>query len=198
MALTGGIMAVIAVTGDIGSGKSTITKIFADKLNCNSFNADIVAKNLWFDENIKQKALNRWGNKILDSSGKIILPEISRIIFSSLSEHNFCNELLHKSVMMELMRLTLNLDYSVVEIPLLPEAGKYDFIDSIIYVSADFDVRLNRCKIQRGWNKEELIRRESFLLPHNERISTADYVINNNGSLIDLHKKISEIIDFIL
>ena len=184
-------MAVMVVTGDIGAGKSTVSKLLAEKLNYKYFNADEIAKNLWTDDNIKNLAASHWGGEIFDFEGNIIKSKISDYIFSSKEDWNFCNSILHPSVM-KILSEKIN-DDVVIEIPLIFEAGKKNWIDKIIYVAAPFNIRAERCKIQRGWNVEELLRREKFLLPRDEKILMSDYVINNDGNINELEKIITGI-----
>ncbi len=184
-------MAVIAVTGDIGAGKSTLSKLLAKKLNCERFDADETAKALWENYDVKKLAASHWGGEIFDTQGNIIKAKISDYIFSSKEDWNFCNSILHPSVM-KILSEKIH-DNVVVEIPLIFEAGKTNWIDKIIYVAAPFNIRAERCKIQRGWSVEELLRREKYLLPRDEKISMSDYVINNDGNINELEKIITGI-----
>ncbi len=188
-------MAVTAVTGDIGAGKSTAAKLLARMLGCERLDADITAQALWERPDIKAQAVRRWGSDILDVSGNIIRSEAARHIFSSRTEYDFCNALLHPPVMLELRERSRNLDAVVVEIPLLPEVGRPEGLDTVIYVTAGFGVRAERCRIQRGWSRDELMRRESFLLPYDERISISSHIICNEGSVSELERQTGEIIN---
>ena len=176
-----------AVTGEIGAGKSTVSKILARLINCTLIDADVIAAEVWLRPDVKDMAASRWGNSILDAQGNIIKAEVARRIFADDEEYKFCNAMLHPLVMKEIRRLTENVD-AVVEIPLLPEAGRPEWIDRAVYVEADFNVRAERCRL-RGWKNDELIRREKFLLPKTERIAVCDYIIRNEGSLSELERQ---------
>ena len=189
-------MAVIAITGDIGAGKSTAAKILAAMLGCEYLSADGIALSLWEREDIKAQAVRRWGSDILDVSGNIIRAEIARNIFSAKSEYDFCNTLLHPLVMQELQERS---HYpAVIEIPLLPEVGRPLWVDAVIYVTAGFDIRAERCRLQRGWNCEELRRRENFLLPQSQRIAISDYTIYNESNISELEKQLNRTGEIIL
>ena len=182
------IMAAVAVTGDIGAGKSTVSKLIAERLKCPLIDADKITAELWHDENVKEIFVSCWGNGILSPSGEIIKSEISRRIFFDIDEYKFCNSVLHPLVMKELKNRSKEFENIVLEIPLLFEAceERPGWINKIIYVAADFEVRAERCQAQRGWSPDELKRRESFLLPSDEKISMSDFVIHNDGSLEEL------------
>ena len=186
---------IIAVTGSIGAGKSTVSKLLAEKICCERFDADSIAAELWQNEKIKSLAIKRWGKKIIDSSGNIIKSEISRQIFTSKNEYNFCNELIHPLVMSELHERAKIFKNSVLEIPLLFEAGRPSWIDIIIYVRADYKIRLARCINNRGWSEQELLRRENLLMPESLKVSQSDYIIDNDKGLDDLHEKINLFIE---
>ncbi|MBQ3586158.1 MAG: dephospho-CoA kinase, partial [Synergistaceae bacterium] len=85
--------------------------------------------------------------------------------------------------------LTAGNSDSVAEIPLLPETGRPEWIDRVIYVTADFGIRAERCRNSRGWTDDELRRREKFLLPQSERLRICDYVIRSENSLSELKAK---------
>lgn len=178
-------MAVTAVTGDIGAGKSTVSAMLSRLIGCSLIDADKVAAEIWTHTDVKDSAVSRWGNGILDSHGEIVKAEISRRIFADDDEHRFCDSLIHPLVMEEIHRLTQGLTDAVAEIPLLPEAGRAEWIGRAVYVMADFGLRAERCRV-RGWNDDELLRREKFLLPRDLRINVCDCIIRNEGSLSDL------------
>ena len=186
-------MAAAAVTGDIGAGKSTVSKLLAHNLSCKYVSADVTAKSMWHREDVKAQAVKHFGSEILDSSGEIILPELASLVFSDESNHEFVNSLIHPLVMNELEELSHKYGDAVVEIPLLFEAGHHEWIDVIVYVSADFQTRARRCELQRGWKADELMRRERFLLPREERIAMSDYVLHNDRGISELEEEINRL-----
>ena len=182
-------MAVIAVTGDIGAGKSTLSRMLAQLIKCPVFDADKIAAEVWTRPEVLRVFSQRWGDDILDSKGNIIRPKIAEKIFTDDEEHKFCNSVIHPLVMNEIHRLTAGNSDSVAEIPLLPETGRPEWIDRVIYVTADFGIRAERCRNSRGWTDDELRRREKFLLPQSERLRICDYVIRSENSLSELKAK---------
>ena len=189
-------MALIAITGDIGAGKSTVAVLYAKKFSCPILNADEITGLLWQLDSIKGIFVDRWNNKILDDSGNIIKSEISKRIFSDFNEYKFCVSVFHPLVMAEIQakheELSSAYEYIVAEIPLLFEACETppDWINHIVYVTADFETRLSRVQAQRGWNIDELKRRESFLLPNLDKMKLSNEIIKNNGSFQDLFLRI--------
>ncbi len=179
---------VTAVTGDIGSGKSTVTAMLSRLLCCRSVDADKIALEAWTRPDVKRQAVSRWGSSILDAEGNIIKSEIARIIFADREEHSFCNRLIHPVVMNQIHALAVKPDI-IAEIPLLPETGRPEWIGCAVYVTASFESRLKRCRESRGWDYDELKRREDLLSAKNFRMSICDYVIQNENSLSDLERQ---------
>ncbi len=191
----GEVKAAIAVTGDIGAGKSTVSGILVS-LGGVLVDADAIVASLWKKPEIIGEAVNHWGPSVLDPDGNIERSRIGSRIFTSRLEYEWCSALLHPYIISEMERraklAAASDNWVVSEIPLLYEFGFPDDMCPVIYVTADWDVRVNRCLIRR-WNEDELRRRESFLLPQEERKSRADYIIENNGTLEELRVAVEEI-----
>ena len=191
---------IVAITGDIGAGKSAAATFLAEDFVCPLLDADKITDSLWQLDSIKGIFVDRWGEEILNPSGDIIKSEVARRIFSDVNEYTFCNSVIHPLVMDELEAKAkdfqkLGFKHVILEVPLLFEAYETlpDWIDMTIYVTADFDIRLIRCQTQRGWDENELKRRESFLLPFEKKFFSCDYKIKNDGDLDKLSKRCYEI-----
>ena len=196
---------VLALTGEIGAGKSTAAKIL-EAMGGVRLDADEIALSLWQREDIKDKAVTRWGNKILDDNSKIIFAEVAKIIFNSSEEYKFCCNLIHPAVMSELEAQVKNLkalnkynfNFIIVELPLLFEVDKslwHDFwVDYILFIAADKALRIKRC-LARGWDEDELKRRESYYLPAFARKAKSDFIINNNQDLNILIKELAGVLN---
>ena len=124
---------------------------------------------------------------------KLLKLLLAEKIFTDDSEHKFCDSIIHPLVMDEIRALTENID-AVAEIPLLPEAGRPEWVDRAIYITAKFEARAERCAVQRGWSVDELRRRESLLLPQSVRMSVCERVIHNNNNIHELTRKLEEIL----
>ena len=190
-------MVVIAITGDIGAGKSTVANFLAQKLDCNNFNADKIAKSIWNLESIKNTAVSRWGSSIIDNSGNIIKNKIAQIIFSNKSENIWCNNLIHPLVFEELHRIVnqeykLQKNFVVLEIPIL--SARFNWINYVIFVTAPLDLRVKRRQIQSGWSRQEFLQRENFFADSLERISFSNFLIENNFDFSDLNDSLDKIL----
>ncbi len=192
-------MIAIAITGDVGAGKSTVARILREKLACESVSADEIAKSLWDTEHVREAAVSRWGSSIVDDAGNVIKSEVARIIFANESENVWCNNLLHPLVFSKLREIVnherlLGSGFVLLEIPLLFEANVAKFWDYVIFVTAKLETRLQRCEIDRNWSREEFFRRERFFLDSRVKISCSDFVIENDSGLGELCAKLETII----
>ncbi len=185
---------VIAVTGDVGAGKSTVSRML-ESLGGVLIDADRVVGELWLSPEVIDAAVHRRGGGILDGAGRIVHAKVAALIFGDRIEYDWVCGLLHPLVKKEIKRridLTPAEDWVVVEIPLLFEAGVAPWVTFKIFVAATREVRLARC-LSRGWDEPELARRESFFLPSAERRGKSDYVVHNNGGLDELRRTVNEI-----
>lgn len=184
-------MTNIAVTGDVGAGKSSFCKILASRLAAQLISADDVAKALWMRADIKRKAIAKWGEAIYTKSGALNAPYVSEICFKTQDNYNFMCELLHPPTILEIeARLTQG--SNIIEIPLLYEALLPKWIDTVVYITAPSEVRASRL-LTKGWPKDELARRERWLLSSKEKQARADYVVVNDGDMEALGLKAAEI-----
>ncbi len=178
-------MLVLGVTGDVGAGKSTVTKIFAE-YGASTINADHIAHEMWKKKEVLAQAAGRWGEDIILPDGRINPSRVASIVFSDRNEYDWLCNVLHPLIRSEMERRVLSLGgFVVAEIPLLFENGVPWWIDITMYISSSFIERGKR-NLSRGWGEDEILRRESFLLDRNEKISMADIVIRNEGPLVSL------------
>ena len=75
------------------------------------------------------------------------------------------------------------------ESPLIMEVGGYAAIQKTVVVTADQALRYARVFKSRGWSPEEIAKREKFQISQEEKITRADFVVMNNGGLIDLENE---------
>ena len=137
----------VAVTGDVGAGKSTVARLF-ESLGGVRFDADAVVAELWRRPDIVGAAVGRWGSGILDSEGRVVFAHVAARLFSSRAEYDWGCALLHPPTRAELARRVASLDpkrdWAVAEIPMLFESGVPDWVTATVFVTASRDVRAER------------------------------------------------------
>lgn len=180
-------MLALGVTGDVGAGKSTLTR-FWKEMGASVLDADEIVRSLWKRPDVIGKAVSRWGRGVADNGGNILRGEIAARAFSCAEDYAWLCGLLHPLVRIEMERISASLEgWVVAEIPLLFEGGVPEWIDATVYLAAPEEKRRDR-NSARGWDGREILRRESFLLPSEEKKRRADMVLENTGTLEDLRE----------
>lgn len=181
-------MVVVGLTGGIASGKSFVAQCL-EELGAHRIDADHVAHEVLQDEKVVDKIVKHWGEKLLCGDGKIDRKQLAEVVFggSDDSELDRLESIVHPEIRdriqreMESLKASTKVELLVLDIPLLFE-GEYDkHCDYVIFVDANSDVRMQRARL-RGWDDDELAKRESRQLPIEEKKLRSNVVIDNSGS----------------
>ena len=189
------------ITGGIGSGKTTVCKIF-EVLGVPVYYADDRAKELiTTDETLIKKIKKLLGEDVYDSQNNINKKRIAAVVFNFPEVLEQYNAIVHPAVFEDAekwMRRHQQFDYILEEAALLFETGTYQKLDTIICVTAPLEVRIERIKKRDGLTEEEILSRISNQMPEEEKIALSDYVIYNDGStplirqVLRIHEKLTE------
>lgn len=182
----------VAVTGGLSCGKSSVCHIFK-RLGAYVISADkIVHRLLSLNTKIGQEVVSLLGTDILVDK-KIDRSRIAQIVFKDLKLLHALEAIIHPAVYKELNRQYRQQRNSlhppplfIAEIPLLFESGAEENFDTVIVVTADKNVCLKRFQEKTKHILKEFNKRAARQLPLSEKASKADYIIVNNGSLLDL------------
>ena len=175
-------MKVIALTGGIGAGKSTVAQFFSD-LGANVIDADHLARvaiergSEGFDE-----VVARFGEEIL-TNGDINRRALAEIVFSDAAAKSDLEAIIHPRVQQLFAQALLDNDAAtnlVYEIPLLVETNAASKFDFIVTVEAEEDLRIERL-LARGMFISDIKARLANQVPSQARIDIADVVIINDG-----------------
>jgi len=182
----------IAVTGNIGSGKSSFCK-FLEEMNYTVIKADEIAKDLLANnEKVKKEIIKHFGNSAYNGK-EINKKYLADKIFSDQSNLNKINSIIHPLVIEKvdfLMNKQLQTsDLVFHEAALIYEADIEDLFDIVVLISANYNVRMERKKIHDNFSEEEFSKRESNQIPEEEKKKRADFVFANNGTLQELKTK---------
>ena len=175
-------MKVIALTGGIGAGKSTVAQFFSE-LGANVIDADHLARvaiergSEGFDE-----VVARFGEEIL-TNGDINRRALAEIVFSDAAAKSDLEAIIHPRVQRLFAQALLDNDAAtnlVYEIPLLVETNAASKFDFIVTVEAEEDLRIERL-LARGMFISDIKARLANQVPSQARIDIADVVIINDG-----------------
>lgn len=181
----------IAITGNIGSGKSTFSK-FIEEAGFPVLRADDISKSiLENDEKVKALVIKEFGDQSFIES-KPNKEFLSKVVFSDLSKLQKLESILHprviKNINKSLSDLLKKKSAVFVEAALIYEADMEEMFDHVILITADRDIRLKR-KIASGLSGEDFIQRELNQIPEEEKKKRADFIFSNDTSLKDLKMK---------
>ena len=187
----------VGITGGIGSGKSTVCKIF-ELLGIPVYYADDAAKKLMTsDKNLKRQIINIFGTEAYFKNGRLNRKYISERAFPNPSLLKKLNEAVHPAVIadgikwMKQQKSEHHL-YALKEAALLIESGSYKDLDKVIVVVCPEDIRIARAQKRDGTSAAKIKERIKAQLSDDERLKYADFVVNNDGevSLIEQIMKI--------
>jgi dephospho-CoA kinase len=176
------LILTVGLTGGIASGKSTVSRIFAS-LGAVTIDADQVVARLYRPGQAGHDALVReYGTEIVRPDGEIDRVRLADIAFATPESAQRLNALIHPLVIAEERRMVDAIGDGIVvnEATLLLEAGGRERYDKIVVVDVPPDVQVERA-VARGMTREDAVRRISRQMPREERLRSADYVIDNGG-----------------
>ena len=187
-------MRVIALTGGIGCGKSLAAEYFAD-LGALVIDADPLARaaiergSSGFDE-----VVTIFGDSIL-KNGEIDRRALGELVFKDPTKKAALEAIIHPWVRSEFEAAVASLTGNqtlVYESPLLFETGGADRFETVVTVEADLDKRIERLR-EKGLHLSEIEARMAVQASREERVSIADFTIENNGSKDDLLRQVENI-----
>ncbi len=186
----------VGVTGGIGSGKTTVCKIF-EELGAKVIYADELAKELMEkDESLKKKIVQTFGPESY-IGGKLNRKFIADIIFSNEEKKKKLESIVHpaviKKILSEFKKISKEKkkDFVVVEAALIFESGFDDELDYVVVVeTSDDEMKIKRIIERDNCSRDEVLKRMKAQMDPAEKVKLADIVIRNDGSIDELREKV--------
>jgi dephospho-CoA kinase len=192
------MMLKVGVTGGIGSGKTTVCKVF-ELLGIPVFYADDVAKSIMqTDPVLKTALLNTFGENSYTKDGMLNRAYISSIVFNDKQELEKLNSLVHPAVLRAFDNWVLEhheSPYVIKEAALLYESGGFKMCNKSILVIAPTLIKMNRVKLRDGISEEDIQLRMNRQFSDEMKIKYADHILNNDEKqllipqIIHLHQQ---------
>ena len=185
----------LGLSGGIGSGKSTVAKILSN-LGAVVIDADVIAREvLERNQAGYQKAIEVFGESILDSDLRIDRKRLAELVFQNSDELAKLEAIVHPAVIARVAQIRNSLPESTVVVydtPLLFEKNLQGQFDKVLIVVTDSEHRKARL-IERGLELTDIEARIANQATDAQRRTVADFVIENNGSPEQLQDQVTKV-----
>ena len=196
-------MITIGLTGSLGSGKSTVARMFA-RYGAVVIDADAIAHDaLKVTGKAFVKIVRVFGKDIASENG-IDRRKLADIVFHDPKKLKQLTSIVHPIVLKEVrsrikvLAQKSKINMAVVDAPLLIEAGWHKWVDYLIVVKASRDLQIRRVMAQRQMPRSEILRRLRSQMPIQQKINMADIVIDNKMNLKETQKQTHMIVQRLL
>ncbi len=174
----------VALTGGIGSGKSTVARMFAER-GVPVVDADEIAHGLMRrGEPAFQEIVDAFGPEFLGANGEIDRHHLGERVFAAADERRRLEAIVHPRVRQEIVRQVHHLDglYCLIVVPLLFEAGMQDLADRVLVVDCSEQRRIERVRARSGLSEDRIrtIMKTQVSFAEHRRLAD-DVIINDNG-----------------
>jgi dephospho-CoA kinase len=189
-------MKVVGITGGIGSGKSTVAKVF-ESLGIPLYKADDRAKALYRKKEVRALVIDAFGEEVY--SGEELNKELlARLVFGNEAYLNTLNAIIHPAVREDFDDWVRKqkAPYVLKEAAILIESGSYKHCNAIILVVAPEEIRIERVMQRDGSTREEVEARINKQWSDDRKRPYAQYEIQNGGKtsiikqVLEIHRQL--------
>lgn len=185
-------MIKIGITGGIGSGKSTVCRVF-ETFGVPVFYADTVAKEIMVTDKILVAGVKEaFGLESYEETGKLNNKHIAAIVFNDKEQLARLNALVHPAVFRAfdswISTIPVRVPYILKEAALLFESGSYQLCDKSVLVTAPVADKIKRVMDRDGISSGQVEARMDKQMGDEEKSEMADFLIRNDGSQSVIHQ----------
>ncbi|MEN9553688.1 MAG: dephospho-CoA kinase [Actinomycetota bacterium] len=189
-------MILIGLTGGIGSGKSTVSSLLAER-GAVIIDADAITRQLQQPgQPLLQELADRFGSEILTELGELNRPALAAVAFSDPEALKDLNKIVHPAVAKEMDRQMNEVRHTdkvvVLDIPLLAENPRKGLC-GVIVVDVPVDLAVHRLVTFRSMNEADARARIEKQASREKRLEIADQVIDNSGDMESLAQRVDEV-----
>ncbi len=190
---------LVGLTGGIGSGKSTVSRMFRD-LGCLIVDADLLAREVVErGEPAYAKIVAEFGKQVLDDEGQIDRKKLGALVFADLAKRKRLEGFTHPEIRQRQVGIlaalmTEGFDRIVIfDAALLVETGGARNVDRLVVVYADEATQLKRLMLRDDISEAEALQRLRSQMPLSLKVKQAHYVVDNSGTREETLRRVREV-----
>jgi dephospho-CoA kinase len=192
----------IGLTGGIGSGKTSVSDLFAN-LGIPVIDTDVIARDLVDnDNNVLREISDTFGDDVVTPDGELDRQKLASIVFNSKDNKKLLENILHPRIEREVNDQLQRFascqnppDYAIIVVPLLIEANYFELIDRILVVVAEEEKRIERVRQRDNRSVSEIRAIINNQVSDRDRLKEADDIIENNNSIRSLDSHVAKLHD---
>lgn len=189
-------MRIIGLTGGIGSGKSTVAA-YLKELGCSIVDADQIAREIVEPGSpVLWQLASAFGSQILLPDGSLDRRRLAAVAFASEEGKETLDRITHGEIQMRMQAVIDEFQGEILflDVPLLFESGMDKMADQVWVVDTEDELRIKRVMDRDGLSEEEIRARMGRQMAREEKLSRADSVLSNSGSLQELFMQIDQLV----
>lgn len=188
-------MLKVGLTGGIGSGKTTVTDLFAS-YGAAIIDADKIAHQLTVPKQLAlAKIQAQFGDRFINNDGSLDRTQLKQLIFSSADDKKKLENILHPLIYAEILNQVkkLNTSYVILSLPLLMETGGEQFVDRILVIDCSVATQIQRVQTRDQLPEAMIQAIIVSQVQRKQRLKAADDVIDNSGKTMLLAEQVKKL-----
>ncbi len=192
----GGNTLVLGITGNIASGKSTVSKELTRRgavvVDADQLAREVVAAGSF----ALRKIVDAFGREILNNRGELDRDKLGQMVFADVKVRAMLNRIVHPEIAkrsaerLQELKQRNDIPLIVYEAPLLFEVGAESRVDKVLVVKINPEEQLKRLQVRDGLSEFAAQQRMVAQMPQREKIKRADFVVDNSGSIEQTLKQV--------
>ena len=187
-------MILVGLTGGIGSGKSTVSQMLADR-GAIIIDGDAIARQLQRSGTVVFAAMVERFGDVVGADGELDRAKIASIVFADAQALSDLNNIVHPAIGVEMMRRISEMRdtdaIAILDFPLLAESPRKG-LSGVIVVDIDPEIAIERVVRDRGMKASDVRARINKQASRQDRLAIADRVLDNSGTKEDLVRQVDQ------
>lgn len=184
----------VALTGGIGSGKSTVARLLAEQ-GAVVIDADVLSRDVVGPATPGlAEVVAAFGRDVVDAEGRLDREALGRRVFADPAARSRLEAIVHPLVRKRAAEIEADAACNAIvvhDIPLLVETGQAGAFDSVVVVDCPVDVAVRRVVADRGLDESDVRARVAAQATREQRLAVADHVVHNDGDLAALEPQVA-------